>query len=484
MTSARELLNWSFSTDRFEQGAHSLCSPDVRRVIQQASQTLVTVFDSNEKINIQMPPDADQLYQQFISLAQANPQQCQQVFGSVKKTRKLTYILSYRPPKKKSIINSHYNELAVSIIDSNWKTRFLIPLVYTLLHQWDSPMIGPLRELIARKVQSLQTHRKSLLKLKEISRYYIEEKGPFLLGASLIEKGLQLQDLWKAYSFEENMIDAPYFSDVCWSYVCVLLKQKKFWSKIDSVVDFLVKHNSIITSKKVLSELIHQVDNNPDPLLQEHIKKTAFKLIGDPENDAYWTPWPRATAQEKQHLKSAQEILNGWIVQQFIEIFFDKLAMDPERKNFWQKYIKHVRRFKIFGQSDIRRRFEDDARTEPYLKGRFGYLDGDANQNALVMIMKGYYLIEFSYSGSAFYAYPATQHDAPDLGNHHLHINEIKPPSIRQQNKSIIKKGESGYNYSTGCYEQTYEHRKFGKLGHSGDWQIRLAVWLEHYMGI
>jgi hypothetical protein len=194
-------------------------------------------------------------------------------------------------------------------------------------------------------------------------------------------------------------------------------------------------------------------------------------------------PWDGASIQQAQQLKEAQAILNGWIIQQFINIFFDSLAMDSDRKHFWSKYLKHIRRFKIFGQEYMRSRLKLDQRIAPFLDTRFGLLEGNSDQNALVMMVKDFYLIEFSYSGSAFYAYPTTIIDAPDMSKHRLSINQLKPLSIRNQSKQLIRR-EKNYDIYLGRSIDGYEVQESGRLGHSGNWQERLSYWLKKQIGI
>lgn len=483
MTTAKELLGFRFNPDEFTLSAHGIAGPDVKREIQKAIQTLekLEVFSSES----QMPPDAGILYEQFMHLCERSQfDQCRIHFSGYKKSRKLSYILSYHPAKQLSIASTPYLKLATEILSKFWRDRMLVGLIQTLLTNWDSDYIDSLRELINEKINTLNTRRPKLLKLKEKSHYFVYKEGPHLLGVRLAQNHLPIESVWEWTGFEENLINTAFFAYFCVAYFKFHIKQSDEFNYIPSVIAFLEKNGNKSAAKQVLTELIFHADKQADSELQELIKKAAFQLVGDPENDAYWTPWEHATFDEKNRLKEAQQILNGWIVQQFIELFFDKLAMDAQRKNFWLKYLKHIQRFKIYGQPWMRNELAHDSRLAPFIEKRVGYLDGDLKQNALVILIKNYILIEFSYSGSAFYAYPTYQIDAPDLSLKRLAINQLKPKSIRFPSRTLIKKGPNEYDVIRGRYIQNYEMHESGKLGHNGDWQKRLATWLAEYIKI
>jgi hypothetical protein len=482
MTSAKELLGFRFNPDEFALSAHSLAGPDIKREIHKAIQKLEKLDSLGTEG--QMPPDAGILYEQFMHLCEKRQfDQCKKHFSSHKKANKLSYILSYHTPKQPSIAQTPYLKVAIDILRHFWRDRMLISLIHSLLIDWQSEYIVFLRELIKEKINSLNSQRSRLIKLKEQSPFFTNEKSTFLLGDYLAQTNQKIDKVYEFMGFEESLLSADFFSEVCVNYVKILFKNNQYFDSVPDIISFLEKHGKVNTAKQIITEFILKANTQADPEFQELIKKAAFQLVGDPENDAYWAPWPHANSEEKQRLKNAQQILNGWIVQQFVELFFDKLAMDVNRKDFWEKYIKHITKFKIYGQESTKANFMADPRLAPYVEKRFGYLMGASNQNALIMFMKNYALIEFSYSGSAFYAYPTHHPDAPDFSNKQLHINMLKPASIRAQSKRLVETYQD-LDRVTFRYVKKFRMQNFGKIGHSGHWKTNLTAWLIEYIGI
>ena len=98
--------------------------------------------------------------------------------------------------------------------------------------------------------------------------------------------------------------------------------------------DVLLKHNSFITSKRLISKLIIQANQPQFVAVQDKIKKIAFNQIGDPSNVSNWTAFENATETEKREIVEGRNILNEWITQQFINVFFNVCINDERRKNF------------------------------------------------------------------------------------------------------------------------------------------------------
>ena len=100
---------------------------------------------------------------------------------------------------------------------------------------------------------------------------------------------------------------------------------------------FLLKHNNSVTSKRLLSKIILQVDHPEYSFLQNEVTKTAFDLIGDPANISNWSTFENATVTEITEITSSRIVLEEWITKQFIETFFRICINDKRRKSFGSK---------------------------------------------------------------------------------------------------------------------------------------------------
>lgn len=472
MTSIKDLLGISLDMKAFNQ------VPDVplniERSINQATKRLQEVMMATRVKMLKEPPDASLLYWKFMRLMDSGEaDRCREYFASAKQARKLSFLLTYREKNHPTIAESLHLKFALTLLQAHWRDRLLPGLLLATLQNWSLPQAQDLRQFLLNRLNALQSNRPRLLRLQSNQEYFASSKGTLKLALKLIEEQHPLSQVSAVLGLPDGFVDLNYFGDVCFAYTQAAMREKTWQQYLPAILDFLQSHRTATTAKKVLPLLILTIDKKGNNEDQDLIKKVAFNLIGDPDNDAYWHSWEGATARQAQDLSTAQGILNQWIIKQFIEIFFDSMDMNSDRKLFWRNYLKHIRRFKIYGQFETRRTFARDERIEPYLESRFGWLRDDDSQSALVMEIGDYYLTEFSFTNSAFYAYLKGGASSPNLDKDKLSIHSLKPENLRRT--FVIRNHPSGYGY---------EYRVEGKLSHNGDWESRLQKWLREKVGV
>ena len=138
----------------------------------------------------------------------------------------------------------------------------------------------------------------------------------------------------------------------------------------------LEKHDNQHTYKRCLTRIIIRLDRDEPTELREDVLTMAFQCIGDPAHAPEWQPWPGASESEQGDLHTARQTLNSWIAQRFITAFFDKVAMDRDRRLFWLQYAPHITRFKVFGDSETRYKLRRDERIRRYVDARFDRIKG------------------------------------------------------------------------------------------------------------
>jgi hypothetical protein len=265
------------------------------------------------------------------------------------------------------------------------------------------------------------------------------------------------------------MENFEFFGEVALAFTHTATRKQDFYNHIDDIMSFLRKHNHQTINKQCITKLILKLDTTNTQNFQDIIQAEAFELIGDPAIDAYWSPWEGASESDEQELRRAQTILNEWITRKCIGLFFERLAMDADRKKFWLRYVKKITKFKIYLSNKGIYLLKIDNRLDSYLQNRLGRLDGA--ESALVMILDNYTLIEFSTTGHAFYAYKSTNPLCPKIERDYVSVYDLKHP----QSMKALMSVESG---------NLYNFQPEGKLNHSGHWQWRLEQWLKKFLGI
>lgn len=174
--------------------------------------------------------------------------------------------------------------------------------------------------------------------------------------------------------------------------------------------------------------------------------------------------------QEAREIHEAHAVLQRWIAQRFITVFFETVDMDdPDRREFWLRYAPHVTRFRIYGDSNTRRRLSEDARLRPFLPGRFCLGTAANGSNALMMRVKDRTVIEFGDTGNACYVYHADAPQSPTFEEC------IAPSGLRRKSMPWL------FRYTGTAIKDLREE---GRFTHHEGWQTRASKWIQYYLSI
>ena len=326
--------------------------------------------------------------------------------------RILSSILDYAPSTEhKSILESSEKLKAVlALLDDNWRDSYLPGLIRTFLKSWKSVPIQSLQKLeklINLKVSKYEGNRKVINIFNENKKYFNTKDGDIKLGKYLAGQKKSILSVTKMLSIPDEWFKYFYFSSVIITYF-ENLKKDSFVEFIENDLDEILRiHYFSLTKQVLVSRIIIRTNNNPEfEDLQNLIRDTAFKHVGDPEDNIKWNPQAGATEQDKEDIETAQKILNDWISQQFIQVFFEKCINEPRRKKFWKEVAeKNSMSFRIIGSQDTKRMLKSIEKINPFVDSRFSITEKDSDESAIVMYINDYMLIEFSDENKAFYAY-------------------------------------------------------------------------------
>ena len=270
------------------------------------------------------------------------------------------------------------------------------------------------------------------------------------------------------------MIGFEYFSEFAETYTKLLTRQTDFLEKIDSIFSFLKDHNLKDTYKKCLEKVVLKVNSiSKSDSIRMKILNFCFQHIGDPSSDFFWHHWEYANEQDKENLNKARKVLNQWLANKFIYLFFNKIVMDPDRKEFWSKYIDYVTNFKIYMNNSKLRNFKyNNQDIKPaILNCKLGQLKGRGNISSFVLEIKNYNFVEFSQTGGACYIYKTGSELKPDLSSKTITLFRLRHPDNRQ--------------LAVGAPDtQHYSFREEGRVWHHPGWQTKFRAWMTTYLNI
>lgn len=348
-----------------------------------------------------------------------------------------------------------------SLLDKQWRNRYLNGLLYFLLSQWDvteKTRLQMIIDVFQRKLSSYDGKRDKYLLLKQNARF-LNINGAELLGMTLRKMDVGQTNSCSIFSapsvffgLSSNNIDFQYYSKVISSYF-----GRDTIEKLDMLKDVLDKHNYDATPKRIIPALIIQNKDAVNEARQEYIRSIAVGLIGNPELASKWT-LRNGTTEENTNLKEARIILNEWLKRKFISIFFEKCMHEPSRQKYWLKNIDMIGDLEIWTTPFTMSLLMEDKRIADMLETKVKVLNNEKNvdKSALIMTVGNYFFIEFSDAGCLYIFRQNSPYGMIIASNRFLYFDEIKRMKVETIQSFFVEKQEGKITHNTG-WESTLE---------------------------
>lgn len=369
------------------------------------------------------------------------------IIFSKKDLRILSYSINDSGDNLQSILNQRDSlNLLLDTFNKSWSDNLILGLVSSLLNGWatvEKNNLKSLSEFIIDKLKAYQGNRKSILNIKGLTRYLSTNNGDILLGADFVQNDLPIRESLSLLNLPESWISYPYFKNVFLTYYDLRINDLK--EIIDEIEVLLELRKDLDFNKILISKLIIQASKPENNDLQDHVKRLAFNYIGDPEIKSKWYPANNAPIGHVNEMNQAIQILNQWIIQQFINVFFEKCINDPRRKKFWLTYSKHMTQFCVIGNGTTKRTLLKDERITEFVNSRFKQTRiGD--DSAIMFAMRNHTLVEFSDMGK-LYAYKTLNPQAPKFTtNSYTSLSQLKI-AYAANNQLIYRTGRTINSY-------------------------------------
>ncbi len=374
--------------------------------------------------------------------------------------------------------NDDYLKL-IHLLDSRWEElgikekRFLRGLIFYLLSNWKTLEYNvdsqSFHEFILDKIIRYKGEARNILKIQPFVEY-LNDGGPVKFGAYLKSNKLSILDAPQLLGLSKVSIHYSYFSKVI----------ETFYHKAkvidDTLEKVLLSHNSFATNKRVLARFIIEIYKDGDVAQQNKVKPLALKLVGNPSSTAaVGKAWSSKGFEQEiaQTIDKARKILNHWLMEECISIFFDRVIIDPDRKNYWLKYVDEIDEVLIVGSKLNKNKLADySSLTEEILAFYFKLTTREygAKTCAIAITIGEYLFVEFSDIG-ALYVY----HNNDSIKN-------MLQADVKLEKASDLK--ITSYNKLIDQINDMYNLYDEGRMVHVGHWEKRLDLWFKNIMKI
>jgi len=466
MRSASDILKFNFSPTSFQQSANKAIPATT---IHQIGNRIAQLKDITEKVgDASFAFDDDSLKSRTFKKFKFSFSINKQPFTK-RELRALIYGLDYSQDDITTIFSNDLETgYALELLDSSWRESFLKGLILFLFKNWESKhfqSLEQLRDFISQQLETYSGNNKQTLNFKRNQGYFKVKNGNEVLGVTLARMNKPIKEATKILGVPESWFSYSYFSKVIVTYY--EKNKANIINEIDNLNEVLLKNNSSITSKRLVSKMIIQANQPEFATLQDRLKKIAFTQIGDPSNISNWTAFENATESERKEILEAKNILDEWIAKQFIDIFFRVCINDDRRKRFWLNIASKTKlTFKVYGPQHTKSLLKLDEKIAEYVDARFESVSSRRDISAFILYVGHYMLIEFSNEGYAFYAYKINSPNYPKLN---YKLNSVD--DLRNSNMPLAIKSDSKFYY----------HSDEGRLFHrDGDdiWETKFNSWI------
>ncbi|PIQ56144.1 MAG: hypothetical protein COW02_01625 [Comamonadaceae bacterium CG12_big_fil_rev_8_21_14_0_65_59_15] len=148
---------------------------------------------------------------------------------------------------------------------------------------------------------------------------------------------------------------------------------------------------------------------------QPVLRDAAVSIIGNPWlKRTAWDAWVKNSNDQPDD--EARELVNGWLTRQLITDFFELLSADgradQRRLNYWLRFVPAIEGtpWLALGPDSLRNNTQPYRDLRERANGHLLRLEnpGSTSNNAFIMKMGEWLIVEFGMMGNACYVYPAT----------------------------------------------------------------------------
>lgn len=203
---------------------------------------------------------------------------------------------------------------------------------------------------------------------------------------------------------------------------------------------------------------------------QPLLRDATVSIIGNPWlKRTAWDAWVKNSNDQPDD--EARELVNGWLKGRLIKDFFDVLSednkADQRRLKYWLRFEPAIEDLWLaLGPDAMHNRSQQYLELRERAKGRLLSLEnaGPSNNNAFIMRMGDWLIVEFGITGNACYIYPRNPAPFMLTGNS-IYLGKLK-------NKAL---GES-HNHVTNGWEVNFDQVICPKVDHYPPSAIRQAT--------
>lgn len=406
-------------------------------------------------------------------------------FSNSSSVKKLCWALDYRDDEfPESILEKGLLVQALGFIDKFYTGSCLTALIYVLFNNWEKSQVQILRSYIKNRIQVDHNERPKLKYYREKIDYICQISGPAIWAKDTFQSlGGRIDHFFDLNPYISFVKGSKYFKLFLIELFENIIKNASItdrdnWQEIINLAKANFDRNTL--KYLISAEIVRFKEEIRGTTLQDVLKNRAFEQIGDPGKESIWIlPDTEYSTRQIQVVQEARKILNLWINESLVDLFFSEVVEDLTRKRFWMQYVSKMATVDIFLSGQKLEEIFQDSRVRNGMEQRFGVLSSGGNTSSIIIftIQKYRFVLAGSLAGGALYVHPNTSALYPKIEE--LRSEWPVPGRIvrRLDKNTLIHSYLSSLISDSGNYLYFQDE---GRMIHTGNWQYRLRNWMEN----
>lgn len=191
------------------------------------------------------------------------------------------------------------------------------------------------------------------------------------------------------------------------------------------------------------------------------LRDTAVAIIGNPWlKRTTWDAWVKNYSDQPD--VEAREMVNGWLKQRLITDFFAVLSedgqADPRRLKYWLRFEPAIEDlWLVLGPDAMKNKSKPYKDLRERANGRLLSLEngGPSSNNAFIMRMGNWLIVEFGLTGNACYVYSLTPPPFA-LGGKSVSLSKLKNKSVGEHYNHVLHGWEGNFDQAI-CSKVGYQ---------------------------
>ena len=370
------------------------------------------------------PVDAMEVVDRFWQTYDSAPEQMSDSFTRTE-IAKLSWCFALERNGRRIIENVNATFALLALIQQSAHRSYLHGLRYSFFYGYKlgSAALALLKSALCQMLAKFDMAKPNDQQWRGVAEIVPAAQSHVMLARKVVDDSIPYSKISQQFNLPQ---DSPFYSHTRNALVDAIISARRVKQKAKSLFNFLTLEDNLDAIKYAVEQLLLYYQDNDPTHVDNALIGFALQHLGDIRsgNAPHWLGMDKHT----------QGIFVRWLSIIDIQIFFDRMAADGDRKAFWLAYLDSIEYSRVVVGAEANEQAEHLLDT-----GRYAALiHGHAEQNALILKIGKLVVVELSGPQNLRYVYDA-QSTPFGLNTRAYEISELCHSSARF--KQDLKQG-------------------------------------------